>query len=131
MNKDELIQLRERLLAEITPLVVENADNGADRFSLLLRIIQSGRATKDIYTKAFESAFAIDDVGEKLDALMALLDEVEVDISRDEDDDIDDGVVHLIEQAPAEAPAEQPESEEHHDQHDGHEHHNHDQHHDQ
>lgn len=99
MNKDELIALREQLLAEITPLVIENVGDGADRFSLLLRIIQSGHATEDIYTKAFKSAHAIEDTAEKLDALMALLDEVEVDLDRDLDrdeyDDFDE---------PAEAP---------------------------
>ncbi|MBC7565302.1 hypothetical protein H7100_03700 [Candidatus Saccharibacteria bacterium] len=85
MNKDELLALRERLLAEITPLVIDNAGDGTDRFSLLMRVIQSGHATNDVYVRAYESAKSIEETPEKLDALMALLDEVEVDLSRAED----------------------------------------------
>lgn len=85
MNKNGLIELRTRLLAEITPLVVENAGDGADRFSLLMRVIQSGQATSEIYDRAYESAHSIEQSPERLEALLALLDEVEVDLSRSEE----------------------------------------------
>lgn len=86
MNKNELTALRERLLAEITPLVVENAGDGADRFSLLMRVIQSGQATSEIYGRAYESAHSIEQSPERLEALLALLDEVEVDLTRSDEE---------------------------------------------
>jgi len=84
MNKDELLALREQLLADITPLVIENSGDGIDRFGLLLRVIQTGKAPQDVYTRAYESAKVIQEGPEKLNALLALLDEVEVDLSTDE-----------------------------------------------
>ena len=85
MNKDELLALREQLLAEITPLVIENSGEGTDRFGLLLRVIQSGKASHDVYDRAYESAKSIAEGPEKLTALLALLDEVEVDLSTDDE----------------------------------------------
>ena len=123
MNKDELIALRERLLAEITPLVIENAGDGVDRFSLLLRVMQGGHATSQIYAKAFESANSIDQSPDRLEALLALLDEVEVDIDSDSDK-----ADQSVEEAPQAAPDQQPE---HHDQQDNDQDQNHEQHHDQ
>jgi hypothetical protein len=123
MNKDQLVALREKLLAEITPLVIENAGDGVDRFSLLLRVIQGGHATNDIYAKAFESANAIDGNPDKLEALLALLDEVEVDLNRDADDveaELPDEVPQPIE----------PQTEDHDPQPEQHEQYNHE-HHDQ
>lgn len=108
MNKDELTALRERLLAEITPLVIENAGDGVDRFSLLLRVIQGGHATSQIYAKAFESAHSIDQSPDRLEALLALLDEVEVDL-----DSGNDTTDQAVEEAPQASPERQSEN---HDQ---------------
>lgn len=122
MNKDELLQLREQLLTDITPLIIENADAGADRFSLLMRLIQGGKATSAVYNRAYQSAKSIEDTPERLDALMALLDEVEVDLSSSDSAD------QAVEEAPQPAPEQQPE---HHDQQDNYQDQNHEQHHDQ
>lgn len=74
---EELLTLREQILADIVPLVLEGGASGQEQFGLLLRIIQSGNANVDIYNKAYESAKSIDDRGERLNALMDLLSEVE------------------------------------------------------
>ncbi len=85
MNIDELQALREEILADVTPLVVDDSPNGPDKFALLLRLIQSGRASGDVYKKAYASAKEIQDTGERLDALMSLLDEIDVDIDQQTD----------------------------------------------
>lgn len=82
MKIDELRSLREQILADVTPLVAENTAGGPDGFALLLRLIQSGNAADEIYRKAYDSAKSIEDKGERLDALMSLLDEVDVDIDQ-------------------------------------------------
>lgn len=82
MDKDQLISLREKILEDVVPLVVDNAQNGADRFSLLLRVIQAGNANTELYTRAYESAKAIEDSNDRLESLLALLDEVDFDVNR-------------------------------------------------
>lgn len=86
MNQTELIELRERILRDITPLVLETAEVGGERFSLLLRIIQAGSADSKVYESAYENAKAIEDKSNQLRALMDLLDEVDFDAQVNETD---------------------------------------------
>ena len=79
MNKQDLASLRDSILKDIVPLVLESSDSGPDRFALLLRIIQAGNATGDLYRQAYESAKKIENTGDRLEALLALLDEVDFD----------------------------------------------------
>ena len=116
MNKNELASLREKILSDVMPLAT-GTDMSTGSFPLLIRIIQSGNATKDIYDKAYESAKSIDDNSEKLNALLALLDEVEYDV----DEVLDD--TESEDEAPSEQthPIEEDQSfdqhQEHHEEH--------------
>lgn len=80
MNQEQLESLKNQILSDVTPLVLADTDN-TSRFDLLLRIIKSGGGTGDIYNRAYESAKQIQDRDEQLDSLLALLDEVEFDIT--------------------------------------------------
>ena len=80
MNQDELIALRKKILNDVMPLVVDGVDNTPDRFTLLLRIIQSGDASPTVFEKAYESAASIEEKDEKLSALMSLLDEIDFNL---------------------------------------------------
>jgi hypothetical protein len=84
MDRQELTKLREQILGDIAPMILDSVELGADRFSLLLRLIQSGGADAAIYKKAYESAKAIEDKGEQLNALLALLDEIDFDVQKEE-----------------------------------------------
>lgn len=84
MNAQELKSLREAILSDIVPLVLESSGDGSDRFSLLLRIIQAGNASADIYKQAYESAKKIEGVEDRLEALLSLLDEVDFDAGQSE-----------------------------------------------
>jgi hypothetical protein len=74
--QEELTQLRNQIMNDVVPLVIES-ETGSDRFDILIRIIQSGGAAPDIYRKAYESAKKLENKDEKLDALMALVDEID------------------------------------------------------
>lgn len=80
MNQEQLESLKNQILSDVTPLVLADTDN-TSRFDLLLRIIKSGGGTGDIYNRAYESAKQIQDRDEQLDSLLALLDEVEFDMT--------------------------------------------------
>ncbi len=82
MNKEELVKLREQILSDIVPLVVDNADSGPDRFSLLLRLIQAGGAPESVYKRAYESAKQIDNTDDRLSALLSLVDEIDFDTNQ-------------------------------------------------
>lgn len=84
MTNNELLSLRKQILGDIVPLVLESAPGGADQFALLLRVIQAGNANGDIYRRAYESAKQIENTDDRLEALLALLDEVDFDASRSE-----------------------------------------------
>lgn len=79
MTNDQLQQLRARILSDVVPLVVSSSDE-IEKFDITLRLIQSGSASQELYQQAYESAKSIPDDQEKLGALMALLDEVELDL---------------------------------------------------
>jgi len=83
MNDDQLISMRDNILKDIVPLVLENSQNGSDRFDLLLRIIQFGGANSEIYSRAYESAKLIEEKGERLEALLSLLDEIDFEVNQD------------------------------------------------
>lgn len=90
MSTNELLSLRERILSDIVPLVLESSSSGADRFSLLMRIIQAGNAGGDVYRQAYQCAKEIENKDDQLDALLSLLEEVDFDVNRgDEPVDID------------------------------------------
>lgn len=93
MDTTFLTELRGRILQDVIPLAIETAGASSDRFNLMLRIIQTGDAPQDLYSRAYDTARSIEDKEDRLDALMALLDEVEYRNGADEDDaDIpDDG----------------------------------------
>lgn len=63
-----------------------NSGDATDRFGILLRIIQSGGATNDIYQQAYEAARQIQDKDEQLNSLLALLDEVDFDVTATQPD---------------------------------------------
>ncbi|MFZ3009700.1 MAG: hypothetical protein WA030_01610 [Candidatus Microsaccharimonas sp.] len=79
---EELEALRQKILGDVVPLIIDGADTGSDKFSLILRLIQSGNADQAMYQKAYDSATAIEDSGERLEAMMSLLDEIEIELDQ-------------------------------------------------
>jgi len=78
MDNNQVTVLRDKILADIQPLMIDGVDDGPEKFDLLMRVIQTGKATNDMFTRAYESTKLIEDKEEKLDALLALLDEIDL-----------------------------------------------------
>ena len=78
MDQNQLVALKKRIVNDIVPLAL-NSENSSDRFELLLRVIQAGGASGEMYSKAYESAKQIQDKDQQLDSLLALLDELDLD----------------------------------------------------
>lgn len=106
MNHNELTALRAQILNDIVPLVIENEDNGSEKFSLLLRVIQSGNGTKELYARAYESAKKIPDTNERLNALLALMDEINLDVNQLESSE--EPVANAPQETPTQTTPEQP-----------------------
>ena len=85
MNGEKLISLREQIFQDIEPLLVENAQSGIDKFELLMRVIRVGNASDDLYRSAYECAKTIEDPSDRLDALLSIIDEIDIDLSQAED----------------------------------------------
>lgn len=113
MKKEELVALREQILSDIVPLVLDSADDGADRFALLLRIIQAGNANGDVYKRAYASAKAIEDSNDRLSALLSLIDEIDFD-TQDKAEVVP--VVEEVTAAEQPFPENPPTEPQHHDQ---------------
>lgn len=96
MRNEELIKLRGQILNDIVPLVIDNADDGPDRFGLLLRIIQAGDAKAEVYKHAYASAKKIEDKSEQLNALLSLVDEIDFDTPLPSSEDVDGDVVEPV-----------------------------------
>lgn len=80
---EELKKIREQILADVVPLVIDS-ESGPDQFDLILRIIQAGNANGEVYKKAYQSALKIEDRNRKLEALLALMDEIDFDLQSSE-----------------------------------------------
>lgn len=85
MDKSQASELRDKILEDIKPLMLGGVADGPEKFELLMRIIQTGKATNDIFVRAYDSAKLIEDQEERLDALLSLLDEI--DFSSEQKDD--------------------------------------------
>lgn len=81
MTQDQFQSLRDHILNDIEPLIATTSV-GADQFDLLLRVIQAGGASADVYTKAYESAKLLEDNDERLHSLLTLIDEMDLDEPR-------------------------------------------------
>jgi hypothetical protein len=98
MNENQANELRDKILNDIKPLVVNEIEDTTDRFNAIVKIIRFGNADYNLYRKAYEAASKIDDDAEKKDSLMILLDliddqssdkETENDLMADHKEDSD------------------------------------------
>lgn len=74
MDNNQSNELRDKILNDIKPLIVNDIEDNLDKFDALAKIIQLGGASYDLYKNAYETAAKIEDNNEKKEALMMLLD---------------------------------------------------------
>ena len=76
---DELTKLREELLGTIVPLLDSGSLEPGERFDLYSRLAQS-KGSLEYYQKAYHAAQEMSDGGDKLQAYLALLGDVDYEI---------------------------------------------------
>lgn len=87
MDNNGLIELRRQILEQVIPLLETSSLSAEERFRLSMQIAQS-QGTLDAYQRALESAQALEEPTDKLNALLDLLGEV--DFSIQEESEIED-----------------------------------------
>jgi hypothetical protein len=82
MNDQELLSIRQQILETSLPLLLDSNSAPEEKFDLLLRFMSLNAASKtsSLYKKAYETALSFQDSGERLDALLRLLSEVDAEI---------------------------------------------------
>ena len=73
MNKDELVELRQKIIDESLPEIMGDMGSPEEKTGLLLNLIRSGRQDFDLYKQAFESIKDISDKNVKVNSMLDLL----------------------------------------------------------
>jgi hypothetical protein len=77
MNKEQLLELRGKIVNSAQELALNGQGSPEDRLQLLLNIIRGGEPTYDVLSKAYELTSQIDNDDGKLTALLDVLYEVD------------------------------------------------------
>lgn len=77
MQKDQLVELRNKIAQSAQELALKGEGSVEDRLQILMSIIRGGDASLEVLTKAFELAESIQNDDDKLGAMLDLLYEVD------------------------------------------------------
>jgi len=84
MDKNQLLELRGKIVEKTQQLALTSEASPADRLQVLLGIIRSGAATIEVFSKAYELTESIEADDVKLSSLIDLLYEVDAQLSNEE-----------------------------------------------
>jgi hypothetical protein len=87
MEKDQLLELRSKIVQKTQQLAIDGQGSPSDRLQVLLSIIQAGGANAEILNKTFELTESIEGDDEKLSALLEVLYEVDARLGVVSDED--------------------------------------------
>ena len=85
MQKQQLLELRGKIVKRAQAIVLDGTGSTEERFQVLMNIIRSGDADFDILTKTYELAETIENDDAKLSALLDILFEIDAQLSGDEE----------------------------------------------
>lgn len=77
MEKDQLLDLRNKIVQKTQQLAVAGQGAPADRLRVLLGLIQAGNANIEVLNKAYELSETIEGDDEKMSALLDVLYEID------------------------------------------------------
>jgi len=86
MNKEQLLELRNKIVASAQEVAVNGSGDPGDRLQLLLNLIKGGDTSFDILNKAYELTGSINNDDGKLSALLDVLYEVDAKLGAIEGD---------------------------------------------
>ena len=81
MQKDQLLELRSKIVQSTQKLALEGDGSATDRLQILMGIVRDGAATTEILARAYELIQLIETDDDKLTALLDLLYEVDAQLS--------------------------------------------------
>lgn len=81
MDKEKLLELRSKIVEKTQQLAVNGQGSPEDRLQVLFNIIQSGGASLEVLSSAYELIESLNSDDEKLTALLDVLYEVDARIS--------------------------------------------------
>lgn len=84
MNREELLELRNQIVAQTKVVAMEGSGPAEDRLPIVLELARGGDA--GLLRKAFELANSIGDEVEKLNALLDIIAVIDENLAVDEDD---------------------------------------------
>lgn len=84
MNTQELLQFRETIVGQTRALVLQGNGDPAVKLEILMGLIASGDTSRDVVQGAYDTAQLLSDDSKKLNAMLDLVDAIDVELARSE-----------------------------------------------
>lgn len=89
MNREKLLEYRGRVMEAILPGLLGDFPDKKGQLETLMRLLEVGAIrNKDVYEKALSLANELEDGGDKQDALLRILNEVDTELSSEEEPEV-------------------------------------------
>ena len=85
MHKEQLIELRNKILQSTQEIALRGEGSEAERLQILLSIVRSGNASIEVLTRAYELVQSSENDDDKLSVLLDVLYEVDAKIAAEDD----------------------------------------------
>lgn len=85
MQKDQLLELRNKILQTTQEIALRGEGDPAERMQILLSIVRAGNANLEVLTRVYELSQSIEDDSDRLSALLDVLYEVDAKLSQQDD----------------------------------------------
>ncbi len=84
MDRDELLKLREDIVAHARTLALEGGASPAERLDVIMGLVRSGDSSMELLNKAYEAAKELPEDADKLNAMLDIVYEIDSDLANNE-----------------------------------------------
>ena len=85
MHKEQLLELRNRILQSTQEIALRGEGSEAERLQILLSIVRSGNANVEVLTRAYELVQSSESDDDKLSVLLDVLYEVDAKLAAEDE----------------------------------------------
>jgi len=85
MHKEQLLELRNRILQSTQEIALRGEGSEAERLQILLSIVRSGNANVEVLTRAYELVQSSENDDDKLSVLLDVLYEVDAKLAAEDE----------------------------------------------
>lgn len=85
MNKEELLELRRRIVDQTKRLALESDTDPTEKLQVLMGLVRSGDVSADVMNKTYETAEQLPEDASKMDAFLDLLYEIDARLAEDDE----------------------------------------------